>query len=136
MKSGWIAGFFYFLIVGTAGVVFGVLREMFLTPALGRTFAITMELPVMLLIAWYGCRLMVRWVKVPEEYLPRIAMGALAFGLLMAMEQSLQLALRLLLQGGVAATPWTLGDYLGLAGQIAYALFPLLISEDIAQETG
>jgi hypothetical protein len=135
MKSGLTAGFFYFLIVGTAGVSLGVLREMFLTPQFGRTIAIFMELPLMLLVAWYGCRLMVRWVKVPEEYVPRIAMGVVALAALLVMEQSLVFAMRILLQGGAAASPWTLGEYAGLAGQIAYGLFPLLVSEDSEPET-
>jgi hypothetical protein len=135
MKAGVIAGFFYFLIVGAAGVTLGVLREMFLTPTLGRTIAILFELPVMLLIAWFGCRLIVRLTKLPEENLPRMAMGLFAFGLLMAMEQSLQFAINTLLQGGRAAAPWIIGDYIGLAAQIVTGVFPMFITEDSVEET-
>jgi hypothetical protein len=135
MKSGLIAGFFYFLIVGAAGVTFGILREMFVTPMLGRTLAILFELPFMALIGWFGCRLIVRLTKLPEENLPRIAMGLFAFGLLMAMEQSLQFAINMLLQGGRAAAPWAIGDYIGLAGQIATGVFPMFITEDTVEET-
>ncbi len=135
MKPGLLAGFFYFLILGVAGVSFGILREMFVTPMLGRSFAILLELPFMLLIAWVGCRMVVRLTKVPEENLPRIAMGVVAFGLLMAMEQSLQFAFNTLLQGGRDAAPMAVGDYIGLAGQIATGLFPLFITEDTEQET-
>ena len=135
MRAGVIAGFFYFLIVGLAGVTFGILREMFLTPVLGRTFAILFELPFMLLIAWFGCRLIVRLTGIPEENLPRIVMGLFAFGLLMTMEQSLQLAINMLLQGGRDAAAWAIGDYIGLAAQFVTALFPMFISEDIAQAT-
>lgn len=136
MRAGLIAGFFYFLIVGTAGVAFGVLREMFLTPALGRSLAVFMELPCMLLLCWFGCRLMIRLVKVPEEILPRLAMGVLAFAGLIAMEQSLQMAMQFLTVGSIATAPWTLGDYFGLAGQVAYGLFPLFISEDTEPKIG
>lgn len=135
MKSGLIAGFFYFLIVGTAGVILGILREIFLTPNLGRSFAIVLEIPLMLMIAWFGCRLIVRLTKLPEENLPRMAMGFLAFGLLMAMEQSLQFAINTLLQGGRAAAPWAIGDYIGLAAQIATGFFPMFITEDTVEET-
>jgi hypothetical protein len=135
MKSGVIAGFFYFLIVGAAGLTLGILREMFLTPTLGRTIAILFELPAMLLIAWLGCRLIVRLTKLPEENLPRLAMGVFAFCLLMAMEQSLQFAINTLLQGGRASAPWVIGDYLGLAGQIATGFFPMFITEDTVEET-
>jgi hypothetical protein len=135
MKSGVIAGFFYFLIVGAAGLTLGILREMFLTPTLGRTIAILFELPAMLLIAWFGCRLIVRLTKLPEENLPRLAMGVFAFCLLMAMEQSLQFAINTLLQGGRAAAPWAIGDYIGLAGQIVTGVFPMFITEDSVEET-
>ncbi len=130
-----IAGFFYFLIVGAGGVSFGILREMFVTPALGRSLAIIVELPFMLLLAWYGCQMIVRLVKVQEKILPRVAMGATAFGLLMVMEQTLQFALRFLLQGNVAAGPWTIGEYMGFAGQLAYGAFPLFMALDTEQET-
>lgn len=135
MKAGVIAGFFYFLIVGAAGVTFGILREMFVTPVVGRSFAILGELPFMLLIGWFGCRLIVRLTMLPEENLPRLAMGLFAFGMLMVMEQSLQFAINVLLQGGKAAAPWAIGDYIGLAGQIATGFFPMFITEDTVEET-
>jgi hypothetical protein len=135
MKAGVIAGFFYFLIVGAAGVTVGILREMFLTPTLGRSIAILVELPVMLLIAWFGCRLIVHLTKLPEENLPRLAMGVFAFCSLMVMEQSLQFAINMLVQGGKAAAPWGTGDYIGLAAQIVSGLFPMFITEDTVEET-
>lgn len=135
MKQGLIAGFFYFLIVGAVGITFGILREMFLTPSLGRSFAIMLEVPFMLLVAWFGCRLIVWLTKVPEEDLPRLVMGAVAFGMLMAMEQSMQLAVKLLLIAGAEATPWTAGDYVGLGAQIAYGVFPLFVTADTGQES-
>ncbi len=135
MKQGLIAGFFYFLIVGAVGVTFGILREMFLTPSLGRSFAIMLEVPFMLLVAWFGCRLIVRLTKLPEENTPRIVMGAIAFGMLMAMEQSMQFAIRLLIEGSALSAPWTAGDYVGLGAQIAYAIFPLFVTADTVQET-
>ena len=135
MKQGLIAGFFYFLIVGAAGVSIGIFREMFLTPTVGRSIAIMLEVPIMLLVAWFSCRLIVRLTKVPEENLPRLAMGAVAFAMLMAMEQSLQLAIKFLLMGGAETTPWTAGDYAGQVAQVAYGLFPLFVTESIEQET-
>ena len=136
MRVSLVAGFFYFLICGSAGVIFGVLREMFVTPVLGRSIAVFIELPFMLLICWFGCRLMVRLLKVPDKIWPRIAMGAVAFAGLIGMEQSLQLAMKLLSISGFTAATWTLGDYFGLAGQIAYGLFPLFVSADTEPETG
>jgi hypothetical protein len=130
MRVSLVAGFFYFLIAGSAGVCFGILREMFVTPVLGRSLAVFVELPFMLLICWFGCRLLVRLLKVPEAYLPRFAMGAVAFGGLIGMELALQWALELATINTVTPAMWTLGDYFGLAGQVAYGLFPLFVTED------
>lgn len=124
MRVSLVAGFFYFLIVGAAGVFFGALREMFVSPTIGRDVAVVLELPVMLYIAWYSCRLLIKWCAVPQKILPRFVMGLAAFTLLMAMEQSLSFALQKLVVAQ-APQPWTIIDYVGLAGQVAFGLMPL-----------
>ena len=135
MRVSLVAGFFYFLLVGTAGVCFGVLREMFLTPSLGRALAVVVELPFMLAISWFSCRLLVRWNAVPENVLPRLVMGGTAFALLMGMEQALALAMRTFIVTPSGPQALTLADYIGFAGQVAFALFPLFVTSDSPQET-
>jgi hypothetical protein len=124
MRVSLIAGFFYFLIVGAAGVFFGALREMFVSPVIGHGLAVVFELPIMLYIAWFSCQLLVKWCAVPHKILPRLVMGLAAFTLLMAMEQSLSFALQKLVVAQ-APQPWTIIDYVGLAGQVAFGLMPL-----------
>lgn len=126
MKVSLIAGFFYFLIVGTAGVLFGTLREMFVSPVFGHGVAVILELPLMLAIAWFFCQRLVKWCGVSDNLLLRLVMGLAAFTLLMAMEQSLFYALQTFVVAQ-APQPWTVIDYIGLGGQAAFGLMPLFV---------
>ncbi len=129
MRVSLVAGFFYFLVVGAAGVFFGALREMFVSPVVGRDFAVVLELPVMLAIAWFCCQRLVRWCAVSDKLLLRLVMGLSAFALLMAMEQSLAFALQKLVVAQDARA-WTIIDYIGLAGQAAFGLMPLFVKSN------
>lgn len=126
MKVSLVAGFFYFLVVGTAGVVFGTLREMFVSPMFGRNIAVVLELPLMLAIAWFSCQRLVRWCDVSDKLLLRLVMGITAFTLLIVMERSLAFALQTLVVAQ-APSPWTVVDYMGLAAQAAFGLMPLFV---------
>jgi hypothetical protein len=126
MKVSLIAGFFYFLIVGTAGVLLGTLREMFVSPVFGHGVAVVLELPLMLAIAWFFCQRLVKWCGVSDQLLLRLLMGLAAFTLLMGMEQSLSLALRTFVVAQ-APQPWTVIDYIGLGAQAVFGLMPLFV---------
>jgi hypothetical protein len=136
MTRGLVAGFFYFLIVGTAGIVFGVVREMFVSPALGHNLAIFIELPFLLGLSWLSCNWLVGVNGLPAKIPPRLAMSVAAFALLITMEYSLQFALQHLVAARAAAPDWRWGDYIGLAGQIAYGLFPLFATANTEPVTG
>jgi hypothetical protein len=111
--------------VFAVGFVLGALRMFVLLPLIGELAAVALELPVMLVISWLVCSGLVIRFSVPATALQRIAMGALAFGLLMLAEFSLS----------VFAFDQTVAEYfanlqtspglLGLAGQIAFAFIPL-----------
>jgi hypothetical protein len=126
MKVSLVAGFFYFLIVGAAGVLFGTLREMFVSPLFGHGVAVILELPLMLAIAWFFCQRLVKWCGVSDKLLLRLVMGVAAFTLLMGMEQALLFALQTFV---VAQSPqaWSIIDYIGLGGQAAFGLMPLFV---------
>jgi hypothetical protein len=126
MKVSLVAGFFYFLVVGAAGILFGSLREMFVSPVTGHGLAVILELPVMLAIAWFACKRLVKWCGVSDVMWLRLVMGVSAFLLLMVMEQSLAFALQKLIVGH-APPPWTSIDYLGFAAQIVFAMMPLFV---------
>jgi hypothetical protein len=117
------AGVRYFLVGFATGFLLGTLRVSVVAPALGPVASVVLELPVILAVAWVACGWLTR--SVPATAGARLAMGGLAFALLIAAEILLGLALgRLPIeQLRDLATP---AGLLGLAGQVAFGLFPLL----------
>jgi len=112
----------YVVAVFAAGFVLGVLRSLVLVPLLGALWAVLFELPVILTIAWLVCtRILWRWPLLPSA---AAGMGAVAFSLLMLVEASLSnlMAGRSLTEH--LALYAQLPHQLGLAGQLAFALFP------------
>jgi hypothetical protein len=113
----------YWAVVFALGVVLGTLRTLWLAPAIGLVPATLAELPLMLAASWWASGWLVRRfaITTPDAGL---AMGGIAFALLMAAE--LALAAMLMEQsadewlGGFAA----LHAQIGLAGQMAFALMP------------
>ena len=126
MTSPLKSGAFYFALVFAAGFVLGAIRTLLLAPRVGDLAAVAIELPVMLAVAWFACGAVLRWVKPGQGIAARAVMGLLAFALLMAAE----LALALLL-GVPSTSAWLVSltsahGLLGLAGQIVFAIFPLV----------
>jgi hypothetical protein len=122
MKLVLLTGTVYVAAVFAAGFVLGVLRTLVLVPLLGELGAVLVELPVILTIAWLVCtRILRRW---PLSSPSALGMGAIAFLLLMGAEASLPT----LLAGRSLAEHLALYSQLphqvGLAGQLAFSLFP------------
>lgn len=119
------AGFAYFALIFTAGVILGIGRAVGVAPYVGATTAVLIEFPVMLAVSWLVCGWSVRFFGVPDGLRARAQMGAVAFFLLMAAE----LVLSLMLSNGSVdaffAVYRTAAGLIGLAGQLAFALFPL-----------
>lgn len=102
----------------------GTLRVLWLAPVIGETGAVLAELPAMLAASWFAARRLARRFGISSAG-PALAMGALAFMLLMAAE----LALASVVADGPRG--WLDGlmrlpGALGLAGQVCFALMPLL----------
>lgn len=120
------AGLAYFGCVFAVGFALGVVRTVFIVPLLGDTFAVAVEVPIILAVAWIVSRWLTQRFEVSARLLPRAVMGATAFILLMAGEASLSM----LLAGRSLAEHLQLyreaSHILGLVGQIAFALFPVL----------
>ncbi len=124
MRAGLRAAVPYFLAVFAVGFVLGTLRVLVLAPALGAVAAVALEVPLMLVVAWYASRWAVARHRVPAREGPRLAMGGFAFALLMAAELMLGVwgfgqSLAGILAGYVMPE-----GMLGLAGQVAFALVP------------
>lgn len=119
-----IAALAYFAIAFAVGFGLGTLRVLWVAPALGERLAELAELPLMVL----ACALAARWtcarLRVPDGAGPRLAMGALALALLLAVEFTVVLALRgLTLETYLASRDPVSGTAYALS-LLAFALWP------------
>ena len=113
----------YWAVVFALGFVLGTVRVVWLAPLVGLVPATLIELPVMLTASWWASGWLVRRFGITRAG-AALAMGGLAFALLMAAECVLAVTM-------IGQTPaqW-LADLrqphalLGLAGQVMFALLP------------
>ena len=117
------AGLAYWAVVFALGFVLGTIRVLWLAPLVGLMPATLMELPVMLGASWLASGWLVRHFAIAGGG-EGLAMGLLAFALLMAAECALAAAL-----SGQRPEQWLSGlrqphALLGLAGQVLFALMP------------
>jgi hypothetical protein len=119
-------GLFYFGLVFATGFALGTVRVLALIPRLGETVSVLIELPAMLAVSWIACRWVIARVGVPGTHAARVCMGGIAFAMLMLAE----FGLSVLAFGRMPAEHLELyrdlPGLLGLAGQIAFAVFPLI----------
>ena len=93
--------------------------------------AVLIEIPVILAIAWIGCRWIIRQLAVPASIGERISMGVVAFALLMIAEYLLALSISGLSLSAYAATFATAPGFAGLAAQLLYAVFPIVFTDNL-----
>jgi hypothetical protein len=124
MQALLIAACVYFGIVFALAFVLGVLRVTLVAPQVGALAAVALEVPVILGISWAVAGWIARWW--PRPPLQRLAMGAVAFALLMAAEMAMSRFLFGQTLAQFLAAIATAPGALGLAGQIAFALIPVL----------
>ncbi len=120
------AGLVYFLMVFTVGFLLGTIRTLMIVPVIGEFGAVLVELPFMLLVSWVSCKWVIRVFVVPRCMLPRVTMGLTAFLLLLCAETLLSVFLLNLSLSQHFALYLHVTAQLGLLGQIAFALFPLV----------
>ena len=115
----------YVATVFAAAFALGALRVMLVVPRLGELAAVTLEVPVVLGLSWLVAgRVLRRWpLPRPGQ---RLAMGGLAFALLMLGETILGVTLFGRTLAGILAAMATLPGLVGLAGQIGFGLIPAL----------
>ena len=127
MRSAPAAAAAYAALIFAAGFVLGSLRVLVLAPRLGEVVAVLVEVPVMLALSWLVARWAVARFAVPPEAAARLAMGALAFALLLAAEMALGLWGFGRSVAEVAAGMTSAGGLIGLAGQVGFGLMPLFL---------
>jgi hypothetical protein len=123
-----VAGASYFAIVFACGFALGSIRVLVVAPRIGELAAVLTELPIMVAASWFVCVRVVRRVQLSGSLGPRLVMGVLAFALLMAAEAILSIYGfgRSLsdFMAGLASRP----GLIGLAGQVAFGVFPAIVS--------
>lgn len=122
------AGIVYFAWVFAAGFVLGTARVLLLAPQLGELLATVLELPFMLAISWFACGKLIARFQVPPRTKLRLTMGAVAFALLMLAEVLLSVTLFNRSMNEFAEDLTTTHGMLGFAGQVLFALMPLIRS--------
>lgn len=125
MASALRAAVGYVVIVFAAGAVLGTLRTYLISPMVGEAWAVALELPVMLAIAWSASRTVIDRSAMPRRNGPAVVMGVAALAMLLLAETGLSLLLGRTLSQHLelyAALP----ARLGLLGQVVYAVFPLI----------
>lgn len=122
-----IAGVAYFGIVFAFGFVFGTVRVLVLVPRVGTLAAVLAELPLIVTVSWITCQRLINWFSVPRRLFPRLTMGGVAFAVLMSAEAGLSVvAFQQPLSAFIGG--WTtLPGGLGLAGQVAFGVFPVIL---------
>lgn len=122
------AGFLYFLLVFAVGFLIGTVRTLGIEAGLGvgRLMAVVIELPIMLGASWLVAGFVVRRLPVGDGLAPRLAMGGVAFLLLMAAEAGLSVVLMGRTLEAHVALYGEASHGLGLLGQVCFALIPVL----------
>jgi hypothetical protein len=125
MKRALAAGALYFLLTFTVGAALGTVRILVAEPRFGSVPAVLLELPFLLAASWWICGRLIRYLSVPKALSSRLAMGVLAFGILMVAE----LGLSLFAVGGSVSGHFAryreAAPLMGLLGQMAFGAFPL-----------
>ncbi len=122
------AGAAYFAIVFLVAFGLGVVRTLAIAPRLGQAFAVLLEAPVILTASWFVAAWCVGRFGVSALPRARLAMGGVAFALLMLAE----------LGGAVIFFHRPIAQYLadflspagviGLAAQLGFALVPMALT--------
>ena len=126
MMRAALAGLAYFGVVFAAGFALGTLRVLVLAPRLGEIAAVLLELPIILAMSWVACRWLVTRFDVPKMLSARLVMGGVALAVLLVAEIGVSAF------GFGRSLSAHLEQYrrlpalIGLAGQVAFALFPII----------
>lgn len=113
----------YWAVVFAFAFALGVIRTLWLAPQIGALAAVACEVPLTLALSWWAARRITARRGISGGG-PALAMGLIAFAILMLAE----LALAQLLSGQSpqewAASLFTPAGALGLGGQLLFALMP------------
>ena len=124
----------YFGIVFTFAFAMGVARVLVIAPRIGPVAAVFVEVPIILAASWLVARRLLR--RQTLGFANRMAVGALAFVLLMASEGLLASVMLGQSAGQWAAALATPLGLVGLTGQFGFAAIPVLAAGERAVRKG
>lgn len=116
----------YWATVFLIGFLLGTLRVLFVAPRLGETRAVLLEMPFMLAASWAVSRRIVGR-NGTAQWRDGLAIGALAFTLLLASELVLAVTVFGRSPGQWFAALFNTSGLLGLAGQLVFAAMPAIV---------
>lgn len=122
------AGAAYFALVFAAGVVLGVVRELWLKPRIGAPAAEIAEVPLMVGLSMLAAVLVVRRLGRGLGVARRLAIGAIALVLLIASELVLMKLVRGQSHDAYLASRDTVAFGAYLVGLALFALMPALVT--------
>ncbi|MEP7350406.1 MAG: hypothetical protein ABI668_10720 [Sphingorhabdus sp.] len=121
------APFLYFFLVYLGGFVLGIVREFLVTPVMGLTNALLIEMPIIAVVSYFAARLVLD--RTPEAKTPgdRLFIGCTAFILLLIAEE----AMAHILRGISIFTLWAdfelLAAIANIVGLTLFMLMPLFV---------
>jgi hypothetical protein len=127
------APFFYFVLVYLAGFALSTAREFLVTPAVGLTNALLIEMPIMAVVSFFAARFVLD--RTPEAKTPgdRLFVGCTAFILLLIAEE----AMTRILRGISIFTLWAdfelLAAIANIIGLGLFMLMPLFVGRNQVQ---
>jgi len=122
------AGALYFVLVFGAGFLLGPIRIMLLVPRVGSRTAELLEVPLMFAVIVFSARFVIRRLTIDSTTSSRVAMGLLAFLLLLVAELTLVLWLRDMSVGEYFATRDPVAGIAYYSMLVVFAAMPLLLS--------
>jgi hypothetical protein len=126
MRTVLLAGLTYFALVFAAGFALGIVRTLFLVPALGTRYAELLEMPVMLTVIYFTARFVLRRFSLHGTG-KQIGTGLFALLLLLLIEFTLMLQLQGLTFGQYVASrdPMAFSAY--VVSLVIYGFMPSLL---------
>jgi hypothetical protein len=120
----------YFFLVFGSGFVLGSIRVPLLVPRLGERTAELLEMPLMALTMVLTARFVVRRQLTPAGVAPRLTVGTLALGLMLAAEIAVGVLLEQRSPAEILSSRDPISGTVYLALLLLYALLPLLVARD------
>jgi len=125
MTAALKGGVGYFAIVYVLGFLLGTIRVLLLVPRTGEPVSVLLETPIILGASWIAARWCANRFSVPATPVPRLAMGGVAFALLLAGEIAVSTFVFGRAWQNTAALYQTPPAIIGLAAQAVFAFLPL-----------